>query len=1020
MIILKTLNWSNLFSYGADNTISLAEEAITQLVGNNGCLLGNTVVLSPDGKVNFIEELVRQHNLDVFKDRKYSSWGYSDNKVAENTITDFIHNNEKEVFCVQLDSGDKLNITANHQLLTYNRGWVPLSSLKIDDFILDVRQRPVDIIPQEEVDEGYWQLIGYLNTEGGLSNVAKKITFTNQDKNVAEHMRSLLRAFNPGVELVCTDTVRDYNYYINFSRSSQLKQEFIKYVTQSPNVVGYCTEKWFPDEVIRLPESTLNKLIAIYLDTDGCITEHSHLSFSTSSKKQAQQLLFILRHRYGLLTSIRTKKTTHSDNFEISITRLDQVHLLLKKISPFIISYKKERVLSTLNRTSSSSSYTQDLVPRSLLIDSLISNTTVSASCQKARNSLKNTKHGITRKNYELLRDNGLVCSLENFDNIKFLRIKNITSIGVHNVYDLTTTSSNFIADGILVHNSGKSSVPLILEEVLYNRNSKGIKKGDVPNRVLGTTKYSANCIFSILNKEYKLSIERSGATQKVKLLENNEDISSHTATATFAQIEELLGIDGKTFSQLVYQNSGSSLQFLTATDSNRKKFLIDLLSLDRYINVFEKVKVAHKAVSDTLIKLESKENTIRSWLATTGKTQLKEMTFLDVPVINSEKPNQLGMLQAQLAEIKSINTRINSNNLYRKKLESISAIDLVNNKIPIVTRTLEEKRTEVQLELKQYAATIKKYSGLTSGACPTCTQPIDTEKIKSIVDSAKDLSTKKRLDEQTILAELALAEQHNIEVSVHQALIKEFEQLSILIDNSLPLLALDNDNLVANIKELQGYISGINEEIARVTKSNNLAASNNAKVSAIKDQLESYTKELGIVLEESAKVTKQLSILEVLKKAFSTTGLIAYKIENSVKELESLTNDYLSELSAGRFELLFVLEKDKLNIVIVDNGKEIEITALSAGELARVTTSTLLAIRKLMSSLSKSRINILFLDEVIDVLDVYGKEKLIEVLLKEEGLNTFIISHTYTHPLVKKLEVIKEDGISRLNYDGG
>jgi len=600
---------------------------------------------------------------------------------------------------------------------------------------------------------------------------------------------------------------------------------------------------------------------------------------------------------------------------------------------------------------------------------------------------------------------------------LKTLNWSNLFSYGADNTISL---SEDAITQLVGLNGSGKSGVPLILEEVLYNRNSKGIKKGDVPNRVLGTNKYSANCIFSISNKEYKLSIERSGATQKVKLLENNEDISSHTATATFAQIEELLGIDGKTFSQLVYQNSGSSLQFLTATDSNRKKFLIDLLSLDRYINVFEKVKVAHKAVSDTLIKLESKENTIRSWLATTGKTQLKEMTFLDVPVINSEKPNQLGMLQAQLAEIKSINTRINSNNLYRKKLESISAIDLVNNKIPILTRTLEERRTEVQLELKQYAATIKKYSGLTSGACPTCTQPIDTEKIKSIVDYAKDLSTKKRLDEQTILADLALAEQHNREVSAHQALIKEFEQLSILIDNSLPLLALDNDNLVANIKELQGYISGINEEIARVTKANNLAASNNAKVSAVKEQLESYTKELGIVLEESAKVTKQLSILEVLKKAFSTTGLIAYKIENSVKELESLTNDYLSELSAGRFELLFVLEKDKLNIVIVDNGKEIEITALSAGELARVTTSTLLAIRKLMSSLSKSRINILFLDEVIDVLDVYGKEKLIEVLLKEEGLNTFIISHTYTHPLVKKLEVIKEDGISRLNYDGG
>ena len=67
------------------------------------------------------------------------------------------------------------------------------------------------------------------------------------------------------------------------------------------------------------------------------------------------------------------------------------------------------------------------------------------------------------------------------------------------------------------------------------------------------------------------------------------------------------------------------------------------------------------------------------------------------------------------------------------------------------------------------------------------------------------------------------------------------------------------------------------------------------------------------------------------------------------------------------------------------------------------------------MSSISKSRINVLFLDEVINVLDELGREKLVEVLLTEEGLNTYIVSHGWTHPLLGKVEVIKEDNISRL-----
>ena len=95
--------------------------------------------------------------------------------------------------------------------------------------------------------------------------------------------------------------------------------------------------------------------------------------------------------------------------------------------------------------------------------------------------------------------------------------------------------------------------------------------------------------------------------------------------------------------------------------------------------------------------------------------------------------------------------------------------------------------------------------------------------------------------------------------------------------------------------------------------------------------------------------------------------------------------------------------------------GSTVAITALSSGELTRVNTATLIAIRKLMSSISKSRINVLFLDEVINVLDDAGREKLVEILLEEENLNTYVVSHGWTHPLLEKIEVIKENNISRL-----
>ena len=153
---------------------------------------------------------------------------------------------------------------------------------------------------------------------------------------------------------------------------------------------------------------------------------------------------------------------------------------------------------------------------------------------------------------------------------------------------------------------------------------------------------------------------------------------------------------------------------------------------------------------------------------------------------------------------------------------------------------------------------------------------------------------------------------------------------------------------------------------------------------------------------------------MEILKKSFSTNGLLAYKIENLVGELEELANEYLAELSDGRFTLEFVVSNDKLNVQITDNGNVVDILALSSGELARVNTATLIAIRRLMSSISKSKINVLFLDEVISVLDDAGKERIVEVLLRED-MNTYLVSHGWSHPLLEKIEVVKDGNTSVL-----
>ena len=60
------------------------------------------------------------------------------------------------------------------------------------------------------------------------------------------------------------------------------------------------------------------------------------------------------------------------------------------------------------------------------------------------------------------------------------LKWDNCFSYGEGNELDLSSTTLTQI---IGTNGMGKSSIPLIIEEALYNKNSKGIKKVDIPNR---------------------------------------------------------------------------------------------------------------------------------------------------------------------------------------------------------------------------------------------------------------------------------------------------------------------------------------------------------------------------------------------------------------------------------------------------------------------------------------------------------------------------------------------------------
>jgi DNA repair exonuclease SbcCD ATPase subunit len=418
----------------------------------------------------------------------------------------------------------------------------------------------------------------------------------------------------------------------------------------------------------------------------------------------------------------------------------------------------------------------------------------------------------------------------------------------------------------------------------------------------------------------------------------------------------------------------------------------------------------------------------VNSWLDKYAKTDLNQKPLLTVPVIPDELVTGSAELETQITGLESINKKITQNNTYRQVQSKIKLFPIPEKPTedlkPLVSESaqLDKQVVEHSKTIRDSEAFVKKIAAL-HGTCPTCLQEINEAKIAELVAEQVKIQEYAQTSNTALTARIAELDAIKADIAkrtqVWESASKsreEWEKYHALIDTELPEDLLDKNELDSKFQALQKAIAGLKTAIAQAEKHNLAASAHNARVDSLSSQIIEMNSELEIYSNNLHELSERMSIVNVLTKTFSTTGLVAYKIECLVKDLEEITNSYLVDLSDGRFQIGFKISaSDKLNVVITDNGRDIEMLALSGGERARVNVATLLAIRKLMQTLSSSRINLLILDETVEALDVDGKERLVEVLLREEHLNTFLVSHGFTHPLLEKVNVVKHNNISQI-----
>jgi DNA repair exonuclease SbcCD ATPase subunit len=602
---------------------------------------------------------------------------------------------------------------------------------------------------------------------------------------------------------------------------------------------------------------------------------------------------------------------------------------------------------------------------------------------------------------------------------LKNLQFSNMFSYGEANSLDLNKSR---ITQLTAPNGSGKSSISTIIQEILFNKNVKGIKKTDILNRWSKNKTWDASLSFTADNVDYEVSIKRVGAQTKVQLIEDGKDISEHKVLDTYKKISDIIGSNFEVFSQLTYQSSTDLLDFLKATDTNRKKFLINLFNLEKYIDIGERIKAKSSELDKEVNITQGELKSIQDFLNNTSiPSKIEEVS---VPSTDEAATVRISDITREIANINDTCKKIDKNNMYMQERDGLQFE--LGIKEPAPFELMDEYQT-LKMDLvilnKEIASLERELANIKiNDKCNACGQTIDTTHIVVIKE---DLQIKIASNKITQLEALDKARAWSKEIeAIHnqklyfisnQEKVNRFEQLTQLIDVTIPKEFPNVTELQSELKQLQTVASTNSKEINDAIDHNKRVSAHNAKVDALIEQKNEFTIRQTSIKDDILIKSDQSISLNILKKAFSTSGIVAFKLENLTKELEVTINYYLSLLSDGQFQVEFTLDKEKLNITVINNGISTPIETVSGGEFSRIQTSVLLAIRSLLSKLGGSSINLLFLDEITGVLDDEGKEKLVEVLQKEHDLNVFLISHDFTHPLIDKISIVKNNNISSI-----
>ena len=541
----------------------------------------------------------------------------------------------------------------------------------------------------------------------------------------------------------------------------------------------------------------------------------------------------------------------------------------------------------------------------------------------------------------------------------KSVRWKNFLSTGnVFSEIQLDASPATLIVGA---NGAGKSTFLDAMCYALFDKPFRKITKGQLVNAV-NEKELVVELEFSIGSREYMVRRGRKPNVFEIYL--NNEKTKEEASTLEQQKYLEqsILGLNYKSFTQVVVLGSSCFVPFMQLTPPNRREVIEDLLDIRIFSTMNGILKERCKGIRETIREVEYQFELAKNKVESQQSLieHLKEQS-------NANTTRRKAEIETVDKEIQDITILVDKDldlsKSYEESLVEYQTVDTDLSQLRIYESRFKDKQKAFKKEYKFFES---------NEHCPTCKQTITeelrTNKKSGITDQLKEVeeaAEKLRGELDSILVKIA--EKNDI--------VKELSRCQQAISES------------------QREIQYRKRQIKAIEKKIDEATGSNSSLKKEKDKLKELAKD-GLKVEESLLDEKRVrDNYNTVTNMLRDTGIKSTIIKKYLPIMNQLINRYLKELD---FYVSFELDENFLETIKSRFRDEFSYASFSEGEKMRIDLALLFTWRTIAKMKNSANTNLLILDEIFDSsLDTSGTDDFLKILhTVSDKTNVFVISH--------------------------